>query len=198
MGFLTNLLLALMLVFVVMAALFESTRQALALMVALPFALAGAVWTLYLTGTDFDQPAALGVLLLIGIVVNNGIVMIEHINMYRRQGMPRHEAMMRGGRERLRPIIMTALTTLMGLAPIAISRPSLGDVYYYSMALVIMGGLVISTVLTAILLPATAVLAEDWTAAAGRGTMTAARWVRRPRLKRARLAALPEGPDRDG
>lgn len=197
MGFLTNLLLALMLVFVVMAALFESTRQALALMVALPFAMAGAVWTLYLTGTDFDQPAALGVLLLIGIVVNNGIVMIEHINMYRRQGMPRHEAMMRGGRERLRPIIMTALTTLMGLAPIAISRPSLGDVYYYSMALVIMGGLVISTVLTAILLPATAVLAEDWTAAAGRGVLTVARWMRRPRLRRARPGALPAGPDGD-
>lgn len=178
MGFLTNLLLALMLVFVVMAALFESVRQAAALMVALPFALAGAVWTLYLTGTDFDQPAALGLLLLIGIVVNNGIVMIEHINLYRRQGLPRHEAMMRGSRERLRPILMTALTTLMGLAPIAISRPSLGNVYYYSMALVIMGGLAISTVLTAILLPATAVLAEDSTAAAGRGVAALGRRLR--------------------
>lgn len=183
-GFLTNLLLALMLVFVVMAALFESTRQAAALMVALPFALAGAVWTLYLTKTDFDQPAALGLLLLIGIVVNNGIVMIEHINMYRRQGMPRHEAMMLGGRERLRPIVMTALTTLMGLAPIAIQKPSLGNVYYYSMALVIMGGLVLSTVLTAILLPATTVLAEDWSDSAGRGLVAAARWVRRPRWRR--------------
>ncbi|MFH1845332.1 MAG: efflux RND transporter permease subunit, partial [bacterium] len=78
--FLTNLLLALLLVFAVMSGLFESVRQAIALMIALPFALAGAVWTLYFTGTDFDQPAAIGLLLLIGIVVNNGIVMIEHIN----------------------------------------------------------------------------------------------------------------------
>lgn len=189
--FLTNLLLALMLVFVVMAALFESTRQAAALMVALPFALAGAVWTLFLTKTDFDQPAALGLLLLIGIVVNNGIVMFEHINMYRRRGMPRHEAMMLGGRERLRPIIMTALTTLMGLTPIVIQKPSLGNVYYYSMALVIMGGLVVSTVLTAVLLPATAVLAEDWTEAAGRGLGVAARWVRRPRAWTRRPVSPP-------
>jgi len=159
--FLTNLLLALMLVFAVMSGLFESVRQAVALMVALPFALAGAIWTLYLTGTDFDQPAAIGLLLLIGIVVNNGIVMMEHINTYRRQGMPRQEAMLKGGRERLRPIIMTAITTLVGLVPIVVQRPSLGGVYYYSMALVIMGGLAISTFLTAVLLPTTATLAED-------------------------------------
>jgi len=91
-----NLLLALLLVFAVMAALFESVRQAIGLMIALPFALAGAVWALYFTGTDFDSPGAVGLLLLIGIVVNNGIVMIEHINGYRRQGMPRYEAMIKG------------------------------------------------------------------------------------------------------
>ncbi len=115
--FLVNLLLALLLVFAVMAALFESVRQAIALMIALPFALAGAVWTLYITGTDFDSPGAVGLLLLIGIVVNNGIVMIEHINGYRRQGMPRYDAMIKGGRERLRPILMTAITTLISLVP---------------------------------------------------------------------------------
>ena len=159
--FLTNLLLALLLVFAVMSGLFESVRQAVALMVALPFALAGAIWTLYFTGTDFDQPAAVGLLLLIGIVVNNGIVMMEHINTYRRAGMPRYEAMLKGGRERLRPIIMTAITTLVGLVPIVVQKPSLGSVYYYSMALVIMGGLFVSTFLTSVLLPTTATLAED-------------------------------------
>ncbi len=159
--FLVNLGLALLLVFAVMAGLFESVRQALALMVSLPFAVAGAVWTLYLTGTSFDQPAAIGLLLLIGIVVNNGIVMLEHINQYRRQGMPRAEAMLTGGRERLRPIIMTAVTTLLGLVPIVVQKPSLGGVYYYSMALVIMGGLFVSTFLTAVLLPTTASLLED-------------------------------------
>ncbi|HPF69704.1 MAG TPA: efflux RND transporter permease subunit, partial [Candidatus Krumholzibacteria bacterium] len=159
--FLTNLLLALLLVFAVMAGLFESVRQALALMISLPFALAGAAWTLHLTKTGFDQPAAIGLLLLIGIVVNNGIVMLEHINQYRRGGMGRDEAMLRGGRERLRPILMTALTTLIGLVPIVVQKPSLGGVYYYSMALVIMGGLAVSTFLTSVLLPTTAALSED-------------------------------------
>lgn len=166
--FLVNLLLALLLVFAVMAGLFESLRQAIGLMVSLPFALAGAFWTLWMTGTDFDQPAAIGLLLLIGVVVNNGIVMLEHINTYRRRGMPRTEAMMRGGRERLRPILMTAITTLVGLVPIVIQRPALAGFYYYSMALVVMGGLAVSTVLTAILLPATASLSEDFFAGLGR------------------------------
>ncbi len=166
--FLTNLVLALMLIYAVMASLFESQRQALALLIALPFALSGALWTLFFTGTDFDQPAAVGLLLLIGIVVNNGIVMIEHINSYRRAGMRREEAMVLGGRERLRPIFMTAMTTLLSLVPIVVQKPTLAGVYYYSMALVIMGGLAVSTFLTLILLPTTVSLMEDWLAAAGR------------------------------
>jgi HAE1 family hydrophobic/amphiphilic exporter-1 len=168
-----NVLLALLFVFAVMAGLFESISQAIALMVALPFALAGAAWMLYLTGTDFDQPASIGLLLLIGIVVNNGIVMLEHINHYRRRGVPRLEAMLRGGQERLRPVIMTALTTVIGLVPIVVQKPSLGGVYYYSMALVIMGGLVVSTFLTTVLLPTSATLSED-----GLGLFTRlARWI---------------------
>jgi len=159
--FLVNLILALFLIFAVMAGVFESVLQAISLMVALPFALGGAIWILYLTKTDFDQPAAVGLLLLIGIVVNNGIVMIEHINHYRRQGTGRYDAMIAGGRERLRPILMTAITTLVGLVPIVVQRPALAGVYYYSMALVIMGGLAVSTFLTSVLLPTTAVLSED-------------------------------------
>jgi HAE1 family hydrophobic/amphiphilic exporter-1 len=166
--FFTNLSLALLLVFAVMAGLFESVRQAIGLMIALPFALAGAFWTLWLTGTDFDTPAAIGVLLLIGVVVNNGIVMIEHINTYRRKGVERSEAILRGGRERVRPILMTALTTLIGLLPIAIQKPSLGGVYYYSMALVIMGGLLLSTILTSVLLPVIVTVVEDAGALIGR------------------------------
>lgn len=156
-----NLALALALIFGVMASLFESIRQAIALMISLPFALAGAFWTLFLAGVDFDQPASIAVLLLLGIVVNNGIVMVEHINLYRREGMPRSQAMIKGGKERLRPIIMTALTTLVGLIPIIIQKPSLGGVYYYSMAYVIIGGLLFSTVLTTLFLPATIGLIED-------------------------------------
>jgi HAE1 family hydrophobic/amphiphilic exporter-1 len=180
--FLVNLGLALLLIFAVMAGLFESVRQALGLMVALPFALSGAAWTLWITKTDFDQPAAVGLLLLIGIVVNNGIVMLEHINQYRRRGMPRTEAMLQGGRERLRPILMTAITTLVGLVPIVVQKPALGGVYYYSMALVIMGGLLVSTFLTLVLLPTTASLTEDILAAIGR---LPSRALRPRRLRRA-------------
>ncbi|MEM7232017.1 MAG: efflux RND transporter permease subunit [Planctomycetota bacterium] len=165
--FLENLFLALLLVFAVMSGLFESVSQAVALMIALPFALTGAIWTLWLAGTDFDQQAAVGVLLLIGIVVNNGIVMLEHINAYRAEGMDRTKAMIRGGRERLRPILMTAVTTLIGLLPIVIQRPSLGGNYYHSMALVIMGGIAVSTLLTTLLLPTTTSLVEDGVAWVG-------------------------------
>lgn len=162
--FFLNLYLALGLIFAVMASLFESIRQAVALMISLPFALAGAFWTLYLAGVDFDQPASIAVLLLLGIVVNNGIVMVEHINLYRREGWERHRAMIQGGKERLRPILMTALTTLVGLVPIIIQKPSLGGVYYYSMAYVIIGGLMLSTLLTTLFLPATISLVEDFPA----------------------------------
>jgi HAE1 family hydrophobic/amphiphilic exporter-1 len=115
--------------------------------------------------------------------VNNGIVMLEHINQYRRQGMDRTEAMLRGGRERLRPILMTAVTTLIGLVPIVVQKPSLGGVYYYSMALVIMGGLFVSAFLTTVLLPTTASLAEDMFAAMGRWPgRAAALWKRNRRV----------------
>jgi HAE1 family hydrophobic/amphiphilic exporter-1 len=180
--FLVNLLLALLLVFAVMASIFESVRQAIALLVALPFALAGAAWTLYATKTDFDQPAAIGLLLLIGVVVNNGIVLLEHVNLYRRQGVPRAEAMLRGGRERLRPILMTAITTLVGLVPMVVQKPALAGVYYYSMALVIMGGLLVSTFLTLVLLPATTTLVEDSLAWCARRIAVAGRAASRIRI----------------
>ncbi len=162
--FILNLLLALGLIFGVMASLFESMKQALALMISLPFALAGAFWTLFIADVDFDQAASIAVLLLLGIVVNNGIVMVEHINLYRRNGWSRSDAMIQGGKERLRPILMTALTTLVGLVPIIVQKPSLGGVYYYSMAYVLIGGLLLSTLLTTLFLPATIALIEDFPA----------------------------------
>ncbi|RLA05785.1 MAG: hypothetical protein DRQ47_00260 [Gammaproteobacteria bacterium] len=179
--FILNLVLALGLIFAVMAGLFESMGQAMALMISLPFALAGAFWTLFVFGVDFDQPASIAILLLLGIVVNNGIVMIEHINLYRREGMERYPAMVKGGKERLRPIIMTALTTLVGLIPIVIQKPSLGGIYYYSMAYVIMGGLLFSTLLTSLFLPATIALMED-----------ASRWLTKIFKFRAIPKAIPE------
>jgi HAE1 family hydrophobic/amphiphilic exporter-1 len=178
--FLINLGLALMLVFMLMASIFESVRQAVALTIALPFALAGAAWTLYGMKCDFDQPAAVGLLLLIGIVVNNGIVMIAHVNNYRKAGMERREALVKGGRERLRPIVMTALTTFLSLVPIVVEKPTLAGVYYYSMALVIMGGLALSTFLTLVLLPSTVTIVEDVSAALARALGWAGRFASQP------------------
>jgi HAE1 family hydrophobic/amphiphilic exporter-1 len=93
--------------------------------------------------------------------------------------------MVRGGRERLRPILMTAITTLMGLTPIVVQRPALAGVYYYSMALVIMGGLAVSTFLTSVLLPTTACLSEDVFAWIGRISARAVRFGRRRPLRNA-------------
>lgn len=158
---LLDVLLALGLIFAVIAGLFESVRQAVSLMISLPYAAAGAAWILYLTGTDFDAPAFIGLLLLLGIVVNNGIVLIEHINNYRRRGAEREGAMIQGGGERLRPVLMTTVTTLLSLLPIVIQKPSLAGIYYYSMAYVLMGGLLMSTIATMILLPFTVCATED-------------------------------------
>ena len=94
--------------------------------------------------------------------------------------MDRFEAMVKGGRERLRPILMTAITTLISLVPMVVQKPSLGGVYYYSMALVIMGGLFVSTFLTAVLLPSNTTLTEDLFSLIGRLMRAVGRWLRRP------------------
>jgi HAE1 family hydrophobic/amphiphilic exporter-1 len=174
-----DILLALGLIFAVIAGLFESVRQAISLMISLPFAVTGAAWILYLTGTDFDSPAFIGLLLLLGVVVNNGIVLIEHINAYRRRGVRRETAMEQGGGERLRPVLMTTVTTLLGLLPIVIQKPSLAGVYYYSMAFVIMGGLAVSTLATMLALPFTVCVTEDLLGRVGSGLRGAAGAVRR-------------------
>jgi len=95
----------------------------------------------------------IGIVILIGIVVNNGIVLIDHINHYRRQGMDLDESIRRGGRERFRPILMTATTTVLGLVPLALGDSHVGDGELYPMAVALMGGLISSTALTLVLLP---------------------------------------------
>lgn len=149
-----NYLLALALVYIVMASLFESLAQPFAILFSIPFSLVGATWLLALTGTPFNLMANMGVLILMGIVVNNGIVLLDRVNHYRREGHGREEAIMLAGRDRLRPILMTALTTVLGLLPLALGRTGMGGwAYYYPLARTVMGGLVTSTALTLIVLP---------------------------------------------
>lgn len=148
-----NFLLALLLVYVVMASLFESVTQPLSILFSIPFALPGAAWVLALTRTPFNLMAQIGLLMLIGVVVNNGIVLLDHLNRLRRSGMPREEAIVRAGRDRLRAILMTATTTIVGLLPMAAGASGVGDIYYFPLARTVMGGLVSSTILTLIVLP---------------------------------------------
>lgn len=166
-----TLLLAVFLVFLVMACLFESLLQPLLLMLTVVLAIPGVIWFLAWSGDELDQPAAIGLILLAGIVVNNGIVFVDHVNRYRARGLALVEAIVRGGRERLRPILITALTTILGLVPMAyaaelsawgasvglpvggITGAQAAGNYYYTLARTIIGGLTVSTLLTLIVLP---------------------------------------------
>jgi HAE1 family hydrophobic/amphiphilic exporter-1 len=157
---LINALLAILCVYLMMAALFESYLHPLVIMICLPLAAVGVVWMLMLTGTSFGLMAMIGTVILIGVVVNNGIVLIDHVNHLRKEGMPMEQAILEGGRERLRPILMTALTTILGLIPMAIGGSHIGDAQYYPLARAVMGGLVSSTFLTLLVLPTYYILGE--------------------------------------
>jgi HAE1 family hydrophobic/amphiphilic exporter-1 len=159
--FLFNLLLALFMVYFVMASLFESLAHPFAIILSLPFAAVGVAWFLLLTGTPFNMMAMIGMLVLIGVVVNNGIVLIDHINNLRRKGLPRFEAITAGCRERLRPILMTASTTVVGLVPLAWGDSGLFEMRYFPMARTVMGGLIASTALTLVVLPTYYTLFDD-------------------------------------
>lgn len=157
---LVNILLALCCVYFVMASLFESFLHPLVIMICIPFAIVGVIWLGMATGTPLNFMGLIGVVILIGVVVNNGIILIDHINDFRREGRSRAEAILLGGEERFRPILMTALTTILGLLPLALGKAAVGDGYYYPMARAVMGGLAASTLLTLLVLPTFYVLSE--------------------------------------
>jgi HAE1 family hydrophobic/amphiphilic exporter-1 len=159
---LINIILALVCVYMVMAALFESLLHPLVIMFCLPFASFGVVVMFVATHTAMGLMAMIGLVILIGIVVNNGIVLIDHINNFRRQGLSLEEAVMEGGKERFRPILMTAATTILGLTPMAIGNAHVGDAQYYPLARAVMGGLLSSTILTLLVLPTYYVIADRW------------------------------------
>ncbi|MGB6336289.1 MAG: efflux RND transporter permease subunit [Thermoanaerobaculia bacterium] len=155
-----NFLLALVLVYLVMASLFESLSQPFAILFSIPFAVPGVAWVLAATGTSFNLMAQIGLLILMGIVVNNGIVLLDHVNQLRRTGLEREEAILQAGRDRLRPILMTAATTIIGLVPLAIRGPATSGIFYYPLARTVMGGLLSSVFLTLLVLPFISVAVE--------------------------------------
>jgi len=161
--FLFNLLFALAMVYFLMASLFESIAHPLSIMLSLPFAMVGVVWTLVLTGTPNNLMAKIGLMVLVGVVVNNGIVLVDHINNLRKRGRSRSDAVLEGCRERFRPILMTACTTICGLIPLAVGDSGVFELRYFPLARTVMGGLVASTVLTLIVVPTYYELFDDLT-----------------------------------
>jgi HAE1 family hydrophobic/amphiphilic exporter-1 len=161
-----NLVLALVMIYVVMAAVFESLLFPAAIMSSIVFSIFGVFWLFWATGTVFTIMAFIGILVLMGVVVNNGIVMVEHINILRRAGLDRTSALVQGSRDRLRPILMTMGTAILGMVPIALSSTQMaGDgPPYYPMARAIAGGLAFSTLVSLLFLPTIYAILDDMSA----------------------------------
>ncbi|MCK2026164.1 efflux RND transporter permease subunit [Microbacterium sp. SSW1-47] len=147
------MLAAILIVYVVMVATFKSLRQPLLLLVSVPFAATGAILLQIVTGVPLGVASLIGVLMLIGIVVTNAIVLVDLVNQYREKGLSTADAVMAGGEKRLRPILMTALATILALTPMALGITGHGGFISQPLAIVVIGGLISSTVLTLIVLP---------------------------------------------
>ncbi|HZX21934.1 MAG TPA: efflux RND transporter permease subunit, partial [Woeseiaceae bacterium] len=153
------LALALFLVYLVMASQFESLLYPFVIFFSIPLAAVGALWALWLTGTTLSVVVFIGFILLAGIVVNNAIVLIDLINQLRRAGVAKTEAILEAGRSRLRPILMTTLTTALGLLPMALGFGE-GAEIRAPMAITVIGGLITSTLLTLLVIPVVYSLVE--------------------------------------
>ncbi|MFE9054647.1 efflux RND transporter permease subunit [Streptomyces mutabilis] len=173
------MLAAIAIVFMLLVGTFRSLAQPLILLVSIPFAATGAIGLLLVTGTPMGVPAMIGMLMLIGIVVTNAIVLIDLINQYRRQGHGVVEAVIEGGRHRLRPILMTALATIFALLPMALGVTGEGGFIAQPLAVVVIGGLITSTLLTLLLVPTLYAMLE-------------LRKERRAKKRAAKKGALPE------
>ena len=147
------LILALILVYLVMASLFESLIHPLSIMLTIPFAMVGAVIALRVTSTAISVVVFIGLILLVGIVVNNAIVLVDRVNELRRQhGLTKDAALKEGAAQRLRPILMTTMTTVLGLLPMALGFGDAAELRT-PMAVTVIGGLLVSTLLTLVLIP---------------------------------------------
>lgn len=144
--------ISLILVFIVMASQFESFKMPFIIMFSIPFAFTGIILALLITGTTLSVVAALGAVILIGIVVKNGIVLVDYTNLMRDRGIKLYDAIVVSGRSRLRPVLMTAFTTMLGMLPLALSTGE-GSEIWSPMGISVIGGLVFSTIVTMVLIP---------------------------------------------
>lgn len=146
------ILISLILVYLVMASQFESLKMPFIIMFSIPFAFSGVAIALFLTNTSLSVISGIGAVMLIGIVVKNAIVLVDFINLMRERGHELYEAIARSGRSRLRPVLMTSATTILGMLPLAISKGS-GSELWSPMGIAVIGGLVFSTVVTLVIVP---------------------------------------------
>jgi multidrug efflux pump subunit AcrB len=144
--------LAVFLVFVVMAVQYESATNPLVILVSIPFALVGVALALRVSGTPLSAPVLLGVILLAGIVVNNAILLVEYVELARERGLPPVQAVVEAGAVRLRPILMTTTTTVLGMSPLALGLGE-GSEMMQPLAISVIGGLLVSTLLTLVVVP---------------------------------------------
>jgi HAE1 family hydrophobic/amphiphilic exporter-1 len=160
-NFLTTILFAIILVYIVMSALFESLILPLSILTSVPIAFVGVYWGLFLLNTPLDTIGLIGCILMVGVVVRNGIVIVDHINLLRQEGMERHAAVVQAGRDRFRPVVMTALTTILGVVPLAIEGSGGSTVSFVSLGRAFISGLISGTVLTLVVVPLFYCLFED-------------------------------------
>lgn len=146
------LVLILMLVYIVMAAQFESLRYPFIIMFSIPFAFVGLILSLFLTGISINLMSLIGGVMLVGIVVKNGIVLVDYINLNRERGMGISQAVILGGKSRLRPVLMTSLTTILGMVPMSLGIGE-GSELWQPMGVAIVGGLTVSTLVTLVIIP---------------------------------------------
>lgn len=146
------LLLIIMLVYIVMASQFESFSKPAIIMFSVPFAFTGVILALWISGVTLDMIGALGCIMLVGIVVKNGIVLVDYINLMRDRGYELNQAIELSGASRLRPVLMTAFTTILGMVPMVLSRGE-GSELWRPMGIVVIGGLLVSTIITLIVVP---------------------------------------------
>lgn len=146
------LILSILLVFIVMASQFESFTMPFVIMFSIPFAFTGVILALLITSTTLSIIAALGAVLLIGIVVKNGIVLVDFTNLMRDRGLKLNEAITVAGKSRLRPVLMTAFTTILGMLPLALSTGE-GSELWRPMGITVIGGLIFSTIVTMVIIP---------------------------------------------
>lgn len=146
------MVIIILLVFIVMAAQFESLTYPFIIMFALPFSFSGVFMALYMTGTTMNVISMIGMIMLVGIVVKNGIVLVDYINLNRERGIAIISAVVSGGKSRLRPVLMTTLTTILGMVPMAIGGGQ-GSEIWQPMGVAVIGGLTVSTLLTLVIVP---------------------------------------------